>query len=177
ARDGTPPPWCGTGSTTAATAPTTTCASSTRSRHERRRMKVSLNWLLEFVDLPTRDVGELSRVLAFLGHEVEGVETIEVGWTDVVVAHVDDVQPHPNADKVRLCAVSTGGDPIDVVCGAWNFEAGAKVAFAKPGAVLPGDFQIGVRTIRGVESHGMICSEKELGLGDDAEGILVLEPG
>ena len=139
-------------------------------------MKVSLNWLLEFVDLPTRDVGELSRVLAFLGHEVEGVETIEVGWTDVVVAHVDDVQPHPNADKVRLCAVSTGGDPIDVVCGAWNFEAGAKVAFAKPGAVLPGDFQIGVRTIRGVESHGMICSEKELGLGDDAEGILVLEP-
>ena len=139
-------------------------------------MKVSLSWLLEFVDLPTRDPSELSRTLAMLGHEVEGVETIEIGWTDVVIAHVDEVVPHPNADKVRLCRVSIGDDPIDVVCGAWNFEAGAKVAFAKPGAVLPGDFQIGVRTIRGVESHGMICSEKELGLGDDAEGILVLEP-
>ncbi|MFS8495250.1 MAG: phenylalanine--tRNA ligase subunit beta [Actinomycetes bacterium] len=139
-------------------------------------MKVSLNWLLEFVDLPTRDVAELTRALAFLGHEVEGVETVEVGWTDVVVAHVDEVAPHPNADKVRLCAVSIGGEPIDVVCGAWNFEAGAKVAFAKPGAILPGDFRIGVRTIRGVESHGMICSEKELGLGEDADGILVLEP-
>lgn len=140
-------------------------------------MKVSLNWLLEFVDLPTRDVAELARALAMVGHEVEGTETVEAGWTEVVVAHVDDVKPHPNADKVRLCAVSLGGDPIDVVCGAWNFEAGAKVAFAKPGAVLPGDFEIGVRSIRGVESHGMICSERELGLGEDAEGIMVLEPG
>src|SRR5690606_21735490 len=87
-----------------------------------------------------------------------------------------DLDPHPNADKVRLCAVSIGGEPIDVVCGAWNFEAGAKVALAKPGAILPGDFRIGVRTIRGVESHGMICSEKQLGLGEDADGILVLEP-
>jgi phenylalanyl-tRNA synthetase beta chain len=75
-----------------------------------------------------------------------------------------------------LCLVTTGEDPIEVVCGAWNFEEGAKVAFAVPGATLAGGFQIGKRTIRGVESQGMICSERELGLGADHEGILVLDP-
>ena len=138
-------------------------------------MKVSLNWLKEFVDLPTEDPGELSHVLAMLGHEVEGVETVTPGWTDVVVARVETVEAHPDADRVRVCTVTTGGGPITVVCGAWNFEAGATVAFAQPGAVLPGDFEIGVRKIRGVESHGMICSEKELDIGDDADGILVLD--
>lgn len=138
-------------------------------------MRVSLNWLSEFIDLPTTDVAELRRTLAMLGHEVEGVEVLEPGWTRVDVARVLTVDPHPNADKVRVCTVTTGGDPITVVCGAWNFEADALVAFAHPGAVLPGDFEIGVRKIRGVESHGMICSEKELDLGEDAAGILVLE--
>ena len=138
-------------------------------------MKISLNWLSEFVKLPTRDVAELRRSLAMAGHEVEGVETVEAGWTDVFIARVESVDSHPNADKVRVCTVTMGGDPITVVCGAWNFEAGAKVAFAVPGAVLPGDFKIGTRTIRGVESHGMICSESELGLGDEHDGILVLE--
>lgn len=139
-------------------------------------MKISLSWLLEFVDLPTRDAQELGRALAMLGHEVEGIETLGVDWTQVHVARVETVEPHPNADRIRLCTVTTGGEPLDVVCGAWNFEAGALVAYAQPGAVLPGGFEIGVRNIRGVESHGMICSEKELGLGEDAEGILVLEP-
>lgn len=137
-------------------------------------MRVSLNWVSEYIDLPTRDVEQLRRTLAMLGHEVDGVEIVEPGWSKVVIARVLTVEQHPNADKVRVCTVTTGGDPITVVCGAWNFEAGAIVAFANPGAVLPGDFEIGVRDIRGVESHGMICSEKELELGDDAEGILVL---
>lgn len=137
-------------------------------------MKVSLDWLGELIDLPTRDPAELSHVLAMLGHEVEGVETLEPGWTDVVVARVESVDAHPDADRIRVCQVTTGGEPITVICGAWNFDSGATVAFAQPGAVLPGDFEIGVRKIRGVESHGMICSEKELGLGQEADGILVL---
>jgi phenylalanyl-tRNA synthetase beta chain len=140
-------------------------------------LRISLNWLSEFIDLPTRDVTELRRTLAMLGHEVEGVEVVEPGWTRVDVARVLTVDLHPNADKVRVCTVTTGGEPTTVVCGAWNFEADALVAFAHPGAVLPGDFEIGVRTIRGVESHGMICSEKELAIGEDAAGILVLDGG
>lgn len=138
-------------------------------------MKVSLRWLTEFVDLPD-DVARITNALAELGHEVEGVEELVPDWSGVVVARVEDVSPHPDADKIRLCQVSTGGDPVPVVCGAWNFEAGAVVAYAEPGAVLPGGFEIGVRDIRGVRSNGMICSEKELGLGDDHTGILVLDP-
>lgn len=138
-------------------------------------MKISLNWLFEFVDLPTRDPAVIKDALYSLGHEVEGVEELTADWTGVTIAEVLTVDAHPDADKVRLCTVSAGGDPIEVVCGAWNFEAGARVAFAHPGAVLPGDFEIGSRKIRGVMSHGMICSEKELGLGDDHDGILVLE--
>lgn len=138
-------------------------------------MKISLNWLSEFVELPTRDPQELKEALYSLGHEVEGVLELEVSWTGVTIAEVLTVEAHPDADKVRLCTVTTGGDPIQVVCGAWNFDAGAVVAFAEPGAVLPGGFEIGSRDIRGVTSHGMICSESELGLGDDHTGILVLE--
>jgi phenylalanyl-tRNA synthetase beta chain len=137
-------------------------------------MKVSLRWLSEYVDLP-EDPLAVRHALESVGHEVEGVETIEPRWTGVVVAEVLTVDPHPDADKVRVCTVSTGADPIQVVCGAWNFEAGARVAFAIPGAVLPGDFGIGTRRIRGVESNGMICSERELELGDDHSGILVLD--
>lgn len=139
-------------------------------------MRVSLRWLADFIDLPTEDVAEIRTGLASLGHEVEGVEFVDADWTGVVIAEVLDVQPHPNADKVRLCSVTTGGEPIDVVCGAWNFEAGAVVPFAVPGAMLPGGFEIGRREIRGVRSNGMICSERELRLGDDHAGILVLEP-
>lgn len=138
-------------------------------------MRVPLSWLSEYVDLPPLEPRQLAAVLEMLGHEVEEIEPLDVGWSGVVIAQVETVAPHPDADKVRVCTVTTGGDPITVVCGAWNFEAGARVAFANPGAILPGGFQIGVRPIRGVESHGMICSEKELGLGDDADGILVLD--
>lgn len=138
-------------------------------------MKISLNWLSEFVELPTRDPEELKDALYSLGHEVDGVVELGVDWTGVTIAEVLTVSAHPDADKVRLCTVTTGGDPIQVVCGAWNFDAGAVVAFAEPGAVLPGGFEIGSREIRGVTSHGMICSESELGLGDDHAGILVLE--
>ena len=138
-------------------------------------MKVSLAWLQEFIELPTTDVGDLSYVFDMLGHTVENVVTHDVGWSDVYVGKVLDIAAHPDADKVRVCQVDSGTGPTQIICGAWNFETGATVAVARPGAVLPGDFEIGQRTIRGVESNGMICSESELGIGSDHAGILVLE--
>jgi phenylalanyl-tRNA synthetase beta chain len=138
-------------------------------------MKVSLKWLADYIDLPTDDLDEIRTALLSLGHEVEGIEHLSLDWKAVVVARVDRIRAHPDADKIRLCTVDTGRDKVEVVCGAWNFEEEAKVAFAPPGAVLAGGFEIERRTIRGVESAGMICSERELGLGDDHTGILVLD--
>lgn len=138
-------------------------------------MRVSLTWLQEFIDLPTTDVSELSYAFDMLGHTTEGVENLEVGWSDVYVGEVLDVAAHPDADRIRVCQVDSGDGPTQIICGAWNFESGAMVAVARPGSVLPGDFEIARRTIRGVESNGMICSERELGLGDDHVGILVLD--
>ncbi len=138
-------------------------------------MKVPLIWLQEFIDLPTTDVGELSDAFDMLGLTVENVEMIRPGWSDVLVGKVLEIAPHPNADKIRVCQVDTGSGPDQIICGAWNFEVGAMVPVAAPGAILPGDVEIGQRSIRGVESNGMICSEKELGLGDDHAGILVLD--
>ncbi|MET0567175.1 MAG: phenylalanine--tRNA ligase subunit beta [Acidimicrobiia bacterium] len=138
-------------------------------------MKVPLRWLQEFIELPTTDPTELSYVLTMLGHEVESFHVLESEWTKVVVGKVEQITPHPDADKVRVCQVDTGSGPQQIICGAWNFSEGAHVAVAQPGAMLPGDFEIGRRTIRGVESNGMICSESELGLGEDHTGILVLD--
>lgn len=140
-------------------------------------MKISLRWLREFVDLPIDDPETLAEVLASLGHEVEGYETLERAFSGVFVGRVEAVEPHPNADRLRLCRVTVGAEPQDIVCGAWNFEAGAIVPVSLPGAVLAGGLEVGVRSLRGVESHGMICSAAELGLGDDRTGILVLDPG
>lgn len=142
-------------------------------------MKVSLNWLADYIALPTDDIAAIREAFESLGHEVEGVEILEPDWTEVVIAEVVSVEAHPDADKVRLCQVvyDDARTPVDVVCGAWNFDVGAVVPFAKPGAVLPGGFEIGRRKIRGVQSNGMICSERELEIGDDAAGILVLDAG
>ncbi len=138
-------------------------------------MKVPLVWLQEFIDLPSTDVGELSYAFDMLGLTVESVEAIRPEWSDVLVGKVLEITPHPDADKIRVCQVDTGSGPTQIICGAWNFEVGAIVPVAAPGAVLPGEFEIGRRNIRGVESNGMICSERELGLGDDHAGILVLD--
>jgi phenylalanyl-tRNA synthetase beta chain len=138
-------------------------------------MRVSLKWLADYIELPTDDIDEIRTALASLGHEVEGIEHLGLDWKSVFVAQVERIRAHPDADKIRLCTVNTGHGKVEVVCGAWNFEERAKVAFAPPGAVLARGFEIGRRTIRGVESAGMICSERELGLGDDHTGILVLD--
>lgn len=138
-------------------------------------MKVALSWLREFIDLPTTEVDELSYAFDMLGHTVEGVERLDADWSEVYVGEILDIAPHSDADKVRVCQVDSGTGTTQIICGAWNFDIGARVAVARPGAVLPGEVEIGQRTIRGVESNGMICSEKELGLGDDHAGILVLD--
>lgn len=141
-------------------------------------MRVSLNWLQEYIDLPTTDEAELTHAFDMLGHAVEEVEQFDVEWTDVFIGKVVRIEPHPNADNVRVAHVDLGdGEEHQIICGAWNFDAGAVVPVSVPGAVLPGGFEIGSRSIRGVESHGMICSERELGLGEVHEGIMVLDPG
>ena len=136
-------------------------------------MIITYNWLKEFVDvdLPPANLGDL---LTMLGLEVESMESHGEGMDDVVVAVVEEVKPHPNADKLSLCLVNNGKELLSVVCGAKNFKPGDKVALAQIGASLPGDFKIKHSKIRGEESLGMLCSEKELGLADESAGIMVL---
>ena len=142
-------------------------------------MKVPIGWLADFLDLPTRDPHELERILVSLGHEVESIEEFVPSFEGVIVGRVEEVGPHPAADRIRFCRVYDGAVTHDVVCGAWNFEAGAVIAYARVGSRLGIDkedpVEVGSRSIRGVVSHGMIASARELGLGDDHEGILVLD--
>jgi len=134
---------------------------------------ISLRWLQEFADLPD-DGEEVARALSGLGHEVEGLRRVEAPFAGVVVARVLEVRPHPRADKLRLARLDTGSGEQEVVCGAWNFEAGDIVPLSTVGAVLAGGLRVGEREIRGVLSRGMICSEAELGLAEESAGILVL---
>ncbi|HJV65174.1 MAG TPA: phenylalanine--tRNA ligase subunit beta [Geomonas sp.] len=138
-------------------------------------MIVTYNWIKEFVDceLPP---AELSHLLTMLGLEVERMETTGGGMDDVIVAQVVERNQHPNADKLSLCKVDNGKELLSIVCGAQNFKSGDKVALAQIGATLPGDFKIKRSKIRGEESFGMLCSERELGLSDGHEGIMIL-PG
>ena len=141
-------------------------------------MKVPISWLKDFLDLPMEDPDELEEILASLGHEVESIEYITPSFEGVVVGKVEEVGPHPNADRVRFCRVNDGTETRDVVCGAWNFETGAIIAYARVGSRLALDtdepFEVGAREVRGVVSNGMIASARELGLGDEHDGILVL---
>ncbi|MBA3608757.1 MAG: phenylalanine--tRNA ligase subunit beta, partial [Chthoniobacterales bacterium] len=140
-------------------------------------MKFSLSWLSEFVELPN-DVAELSDLLTLAGVEIEGIENRGANFDHVVVAQINASAPHPNADRLSVCQVDDGsGQPRQIVCGAKNYKVGDKVPLAQPGAVLPGDFKIKASKLRGVESQGMLCSGKELGLADDADGLLILSPG
>jgi phenylalanyl-tRNA synthetase beta chain len=139
-------------------------------------MNVTYNWLKEFVDFDLSP-DQLADLLTMLGLEVEGMETLGDGMDDVVVAVVEEKRQHPNADKLSLCRVNCGTEILDVVCGAQNFKQGDTVALARIGATLPGDFKIKRSKIRGEESCGMLCSEKELGLAAESAGIMVLAAG
>lgn len=143
-------------------------------------MFVSYKWLQEYVDLSGITAEELAEKITKSGIEVEGVETLNEGIKGVVVGHVLEREQHPNADKLSKCLVDIGeGDPVQIICGAPNVEKGQKVAVAKVGAVLPGNFKIKRAKLRGEESHGMICSLQELGIESKliakeyAEGIFV----
>ncbi len=137
-------------------------------------MRVPLSWLRDFAPFELDPI-VLGETFDDLGMVVEGVDRIGEGLGDVVVARVLDVRAHPKADRVRITEVDIGAGPLQVVCGAPNVAAGQLVALAPVGAVLPGDFEIGRRKVRGEWSEGMICSARELGLGEDADGIMVLD--
>ena len=145
-------------------------------------MLVPVSWLRDFAPIEV-PLDELVALLGELGTPVESIRHVGEGLDGVVVAKVLTVDRIEGADKIRAITVDDGlGEPTPVVCGAWNFDVGATVAFARVGAVLPGDFAIGKRKMKGVESRGMICSSEELALGaGDPGGIMVLpyglEPG
>ena len=137
-------------------------------------MRVPLSWLRDFTPLaaPAPDIAD---ALNQLGLEVDEIDAPGAEIDGVVVARIVDVVPHPDADKIRLADVTTGdGNEVRVVCGAPNIKPGMVVPFAVVGARLPGDFVITKRKIRGVVSEGMLCSSRELGLGDDHSGIVAL---
>jgi phenylalanyl-tRNA synthetase beta chain len=140
-------------------------------------MKISLNWLKSYLDL-TASVDEICRAITFLGFEVEDVlRTGAPELKDVVVGEVLTRDRHPNADKLSVCTVDVGsaGGVKTIVCGAQNYKVGDRVPVALVGAVLPGNFQIKQSKIRGQSSDGMMCSAKELGVAEDAAGLLILE--
>ena len=139
-------------------------------------MKITYNWLKEYIDIPW-GWGELTDRLTMVGLALEGAEELGDGLDGVVVGHVLERAPHPNADRLSICRVDGGDGAVrQVVCGAPNVAPAQKVAVVLPGGRLPDGRAVGEATIRGVSSAGMICSEKELGLGEDGAGILVLAP-
>jgi len=141
-------------------------------------MKVSLNWLKQYVDIVVSPA-EVAHKLSMAGTEVKGMEVIGENWGGIIVGQITAVNPHPNADRLTLVTIDVGTRQETVVCGAPNVRVDAKVAFAPVGSSLI-DPRNGELTtlksakIRGVVSSGMACSERELGISDEHEGILIL---
>jgi phenylalanyl-tRNA synthetase beta chain len=139
-------------------------------------VKFTLAWLKDHL-VTDADVRTIADTLTRIGLEVESVEDKGAALKDFVVARVVSAEKHPNADKLKLCMVDTGGETVQVVCGAPNAHAGMKGVFAKPGTVIPVSGEaLKISAIRGVESRGMLCSERELLLSDEHEGIIELAP-
>ncbi len=137
-------------------------------------MKVSINWLKEFVDIPV-DTATLAEQLSLIGLEVAAVESVHPGFGGVVVAEVETVDAHPDADKLHICRVNAGtGEPLQIVCGAANVHAGMKAPLVQVGGRLTDGTTIKPGQLRGVESQGMLCSAAELGLAAEADGLMAL---
>ncbi|MEO7073653.1 MAG: phenylalanine--tRNA ligase subunit beta [Rhodanobacter sp.] len=137
-------------------------------------MKFSENWLRELVHIPV-DREPLLRALTMAGLEVEGCEPLGAHLDGVVIGAIVDAQPHPQADRLQVCRVDIGAaEPLQIVCGAPNARVGIKVPLAMVGASLPGDVHISKARLRGVDSFGMLCSARELGVDSDASGLLEL---
>lgn len=142
-------------------------------------MKLSFNWLSEYIDIPY-DTAELAEKITMAGIEVEAIETIGAVPDGVVVGEILERSPHPDADRLSVCRVSDGTNELQIVCGAPNCDAGNKVPLATIGTVFADpdggkDFVIKKGRLRGVDSHGMLCSAKELGLGEGREGLMLLD--
>ncbi len=139
-------------------------------------MKVSFNWLKEYCDIPVSPQ-ELAERLTMLGLEIESIQEPGKEINNVVVGKILEIAPHPQADKLVVCKTDIGrGEPLQIICGAKNMKVGDKVPTAIDGATLPGGIKITRRKMRGVESFGMMCSSAELGVSDDAEGLMILDP-
>jgi phenylalanyl-tRNA synthetase beta chain len=137
-------------------------------------MKLPYSWLAELLEtIPAPQ--QLADILTMLGFEVEEISSPGETIQDVVVGKILEKESHPDADKLSFCQVTDGENTYPIVCGASNMVAGDHIALARLGVVLPGDFKIEKRKIRGVESQGMMCSSRELGLGDDHSGIMILD--
>lgn len=142
-------------------------------------MKISLQWLNDFVDVTEfyQDTQKLADLLTRAGLEVEDIQNKAKDFQNVVIGHILEKGKHPNADKLSLCQVEIAPGKIEqIVCGAQNHKQGDKVIVALSGAVLPGNFAIKKAKVRDVESNGMLCSYKELGLATESEGIAILDP-
>ena len=138
-------------------------------------MKFTISWLNEHLDTKKSDK-ELIHQLTNIGLEVEDVVNASEIFSNFVVAQVKEEKKHPNADKLKVCKVDIGSDIVEVVCGAPNVEKGMKVVYAPPGSVIPStQMKLKASKIRGVESSGMMCSEFELGISDDHDGIIKLD--
>jgi len=140
-------------------------------------MKISLKWLSDYIDIQDyfSKPKDLAALLTGAGLEVESISDQGKQFESVVIGHILKKDQHPNADRLSLCQVSIGDGRVQqIVCGAQNHKQDDRVVVALPGAILPGDFAIKISKIRGVESSGMLCSEKELGLKAESEGILIL---
>ena len=141
-------------------------------------MRISLEWLADFIELDLEDPElpeRLANGLLLAGLEVEALERPKEALDGLVVTEVLPVAPHPNAEKLKVCRLADGARERSVVCGAPNVTAGQRVVLAAPGARLPGGMKIEVAHIRGEPSEGMICSERELGVGTDHDGIMALD--
>src|SRR5438046_7217882 len=139
-------------------------------------MKFSVNWLREFVDLP-KNPEEIADLLTRAGVETENIEMRGANIYNVIVSQITASSRHPNADRLTVCEVDDGsGMKRQIVCGATNYKVGDKVPLASTGAKLPNGTEIQKSQLRGVESEGMLCSPIEIGLGEDASGLLILSP-
>ena len=139
-------------------------------------MNISIKWLKDYIDLSGISVDEIVNKITNAGLEVDEVIDGSINYANIVVGYVKEKKKHPNADKLSVCKVDDGNEIFSVVCGAPNVDAGQKIAFAKVGSIIPnGNFKLTKAKIRGEVSFGMICSEKELNLGEDHDGILVLD--
>lgn len=137
-------------------------------------MKMNTNWLNEWLKKPV-SAEELAERFTMAGLEVDGVEPAAPGFTGICVARIEACEPHPDADKLQVCRVNDGsGELLQIVCGAPNARVGLLAPLARIGAILPGDFKIKKAKLRGVESTGMLCSARELGLSEDHSGLMEL---